>query len=71
MATRSEKLPQRKGFSAYLRAPFVAIGKAIDLADVHAYGGAALVGYGVWYFEPAAAFIIVGAFLIYLGVFRR
>ncbi len=70
MATRSEKLPQRKGFSTYLRAPFVAIGKAIDLADVHAYGGAALVGYGLWQVDPPIAFIVVGIFLIYLGVRR-
>ena len=38
--------------------------------DVHAYGGAALAGFGIWLLEPAYAYIAVGAFLVYLGVRR-
>ncbi len=53
-----------------LGAPFRAIKRMIDARDIHAYGGAALLGYGLWLIEPAFAFIGVGSLLVYLGVWR-
>ena len=48
--------------------PFRVLKRVVDMNDVHAYGGAALAGFGIWLLEPAYAYIAVGAFLVYLGI---
>lgn len=36
--------------------------------DCHFYGGLALVGWGVWQWEPAAAAVVVGAALVLVKI---
>ena len=39
--------------------------------DVLAFGGIGLVGSGLWLIHPAAALSVIGALMIYLGVWRK
>lgn len=39
----------------------------VDLRDGFAFGGLALVGYGLYAVYPPAAFIVVGAVLFWMG----
>lgn len=41
-----------------------------DLRDAHAYGGLAMVGYGIYTYTPGAAFIVCGTVLFWIGIRR-
>lgn len=40
---------------------------AVDLRDAFAFGGLAMVGYGLHAIYPPAAWIVVGAVLFWIG----
>lgn len=42
----------------------------LDLRDALAFGGLAMLGYGLWLIAPPAAFIVCGAALFWLGAGR-
>lgn len=44
---------------------------AVDLRDIHCYGGLVLVGAGAWLYAPGAGLIVVGAALFYLALRDR
>ena len=43
--------------------------RAIDARDVLAIVGLVLIGYGLWLFIPAVAFVVVGV-LVLVGAFQ-
>ena len=43
--------------------------RAALIADVHAYGGAALVSAGVGFWNISAGVVVFGGFLMYVGLF--
>jgi hypothetical protein len=40
----------------------------IDLRDAFAFGGLAMIGYGLFSIYPPAAWIVVGGILLWIGV---
>jgi hypothetical protein len=46
------------------------IGTWFDLRDVFAFGGLALMGYGLYLFQPWIAYAICGAALSAIGLFK-
>lgn len=51
-----------------LGAPWRWLRARVDLADVHIYGGIALVAYGCWLAWPPLAYMVGGALLVWLAV---
>lgn len=45
------------------------IGKTIDLRDCFVFGGLALLGYGLYQFQPWVSFTVCGAILLAIGLF--
>ena len=53
---------------APVRKVMASILATFDLADVFAFGGLVVAGYGVWQIHQPSAFIVVGVTLFWLGV---
>jgi hypothetical protein len=39
----------------------------LDVRDVLTFGGLGVLGYGLYLIQPAAAFVVMGALLFWLG----
>jgi hypothetical protein len=54
--------------TARIRAWLAGLRKLVDLNDAHAYGGLAMLGYGLQQLWPGVGWVICGAALFWLGV---
>ena len=45
--------------------------KSATVRDLHVYGGALIVATGAGMAHPAAALVVFGAFMVFLGLFWR
>ena len=41
----------------------------VDARDVHIYGGASLIGWGLWTVDQRLSLVVVGLIFLYLGVY--
>lgn len=60
----------RRRLMAMIRAALGALSGTADLRDAHAYGGLAMLGYGLHEVSPASAWMVCGLILFWLGVRR-
>lgn len=61
-------MPSASDLAAFFSRGGRAVRNTFDLRDAFAFGGLALVAIGLWQIYPAAAFIVSGAALFWLGV---
>jgi hypothetical protein len=55
------------GAIEYLRTHAANLTKAFDLRDLFVFGGIAMMGYGLWLYQPWIAFTVCGATIFRLG----